>query len=50
MAILRYTCTQCGIITRVEEGEPYVACACQAPHDVVNEDDDPMFMRAKDDE
>lgn len=38
MAILRYTCTQCGIITRVEEGDDFRACACRAAYDIVNEE------------
>lgn len=33
--IVRYTCKQCGLVTRVEEGQDYRACACQpADHDV----------------
>lgn len=40
MTILRYTCTQCGLITRVEQGDDYRACACRAPYDIVNEDEE----------
>jgi rubredoxin len=29
--IVRYTCTNCGLVTRVEAGDAYVACACRAP-------------------
>lgn len=32
--ILRYTCTQCGLVTRVEEGGDHIACACGAPYEV----------------
>lgn len=40
--ILRYTCTQCGIVTRVEENQDHVAYACQAPYDIVNEEESPL--------
>lgn len=39
MAVVRYTCTQCGLVTRVEEGQDHRACACQAPYDIVREDE-----------
>lgn len=41
MTIYRYTCTQCGLVTRVEEGQDYRAYSCRAPYDIVNEDDPP---------
>lgn len=28
MTILRYTCTNCGLVTRVQEGQDYRACGC----------------------
>lgn len=32
--ILVCTCTSCGIVVRIQEGQAYVACACQAPYTV----------------
>lgn len=40
MAILRYTCPECGIVTRVEEGQAYKACACREVPFVVNEEEE----------
>lgn len=41
MGVVRYTCTACGLITRVEEGQDHISCACGAPYDVRREDDAP---------
>ena len=41
MVIYRYKCTECGLVTRVEDEGAWKACACVAPADVVNEDDPP---------
>jgi len=43
MAIIRYTCSVCGIVTRVVEGMGQDHVACQhrdAPFDAVNEDEE----------
>jgi rubredoxin len=41
MAIIRFTCTICGLVTRVEEGQDHVACAHKnGPFEVVNEDEE----------
>lgn len=40
MAILRYTCSACGIETRVEEGQDWRVCVCKAEYTVVNEDEE----------
>jgi hypothetical protein len=40
MTVLRYTCTACGIVTRVEDGQDYRVCVCRAPYDLVNEDEE----------
>ncbi len=32
--IVRYTCTQCRLVTRVQEGDDHIACACGAPYEV----------------
>ena len=40
MTILRYTCTDCGIVTRVEQGQSYCACACRGGFEMVNESDE----------
>ena len=42
MSILRYTCTKCGLVTRVEEGQDYRACMCHAPYDLVDESAPPI--------
>lgn len=34
MAIVRYTCPSCGLVVRCEEGENYVACACNVAYTV----------------
>lgn len=39
--ILRYTCTACGLVTRVTGDQDHKACACAAPFDVVDEDAPP---------
>jgi hypothetical protein len=41
MPVIRYTCTACGIVTRVEDGQDYRVCVCRAPFDIVNEDEPP---------
>ena len=41
MKIIRYECQQCGLVTRVEEGQDYKACACVAEYSVFVEDDAP---------
>ena len=38
--ILRYTCTRCGLVTRVEEGGEYRACVCLVGHRVEREEED----------
>lgn len=45
MGIKRYTCTACGIVTRVEDGQDHKACQCEAPFDVVNDEEEPMLSR-----
>ena len=40
MHILRYTCVQCGIVTRMEQGQSYCACACNAAYEMVDERDE----------
>jgi predicted nucleic acid-binding Zn ribbon protein len=40
MTIYRYTCSECGIVTRVQDNQSWKACACQAPPEVVNEDEE----------
>lgn len=42
MAIIRYTCSVCGLVTRCEDGDPnYVACIHKdAPFEFVNEDEE----------
>lgn len=32
MPVIRYTCTACGLVTRVEEGQNHIACACGAEY------------------
>jgi len=39
MAILIYTCSECGLVTRVEEGQDFRACNCRVPYQIVREDD-----------
>lgn len=39
--VLRYTCLQCGLVTRVQGDQNHKACACEAPFDVVDEDLEP---------
>jgi len=34
MPVVRYTCTSCGLITLVEEGQDHIACACGAAYQV----------------
>jgi len=34
MPVIRYTCTACGLVTRVEEGQDHIACACGASYQV----------------
>lgn len=36
--ILVCTCPNCGLVVRIEEGQSYVACACQVPYNVVPEE------------
>lgn len=38
--IFRYTCTRCGLVTRVEEGDQYRACVCLERHRVEREEED----------
>jgi acetone carboxylase gamma subunit len=40
MTIYCYTCSECGLVTRVEDNHPWKACVCQAPPVVVNEDEE----------
>ena len=40
MTIFRYTCPECKIVTRVEDNQAWKVCVCQAPPDIVNEDED----------
>lgn len=37
--IIRYTCRSCGLVTRVEEGQDYRVCVCNAGYDVEIETD-----------
>lgn len=37
-----YTCKQCGLVTRVEEGQNHEACMCKAGYDVVDENPPPV--------
>lgn len=39
MAILIYTCSECGLVTRVEEGQDFRACNCREPYQIVREED-----------
>lgn len=32
--IVRYTCDNCGLVTRVEEGQNHKACSCNATYTV----------------
>ncbi len=34
MSILKYTCTNCGLVTRVQAGQDYRACGCFAEYDI----------------
>ena len=47
MPILRYTCTACGLVTRVEAGDSHRACACKAPFVVVDEDEEKEALDAE---
>lgn len=38
--IIRYTCTRCGLVTRVEDGGQYRACECLEQHHAEREEDD----------
>ena len=39
-AILRYTCTACGLVTRVEGNADHRACMCGAPYAAEREEED----------
>lgn len=34
MTIIRYECQNCGLVTRVEEGQEHTACVCRAPYNI----------------
>ena len=35
--VFQYTCTACGLVTRVQQGQNHKACACEAEYEIVNE-------------